>query len=194
MSFWFGKSRRPPGRRPLGVESLESRYAMAALGLGVTVLNDNAGTPGAARTAPLTVGDTFWVQVRAQDIRTAPNTPAGVIGLALNLSWDSDNLQLLNPPTAFAPNTISPSNLITNSFPLIRTVDAYTPAAGHTGFVEPPVGAVPTPAVPSLDNLQAGALPNAGQGMAIGATDPSDPNFGYFSLLRFRAVAVGDDT
>ena len=90
-------------------------------------------------------------------------------------------------PTAFAPNTIAPANLITPDFPLNRRVDAFTPASGHTGFAEPPVGQVPIPATPSLDNLRGASLPLAqigqaigGDGLvvvAVGSVDP-EPTFG----------------
>jgi hypothetical protein len=183
--------KRAVSRRTL-FEALEPRYAPATLGMGIRVLDDNAGVPGAPRTTPIQVGETFWVQVLAEDQRAA--NPAGIIGLPLNLSWDADNLQLLNPPTAFAPNTIAPANLITPDFPLNRLVDAFTPAAGHTGFAEPPVGLVPIPAVPSLDNLRGGSLPIANLGQAIGDNPANPADFGFFSLLQFQALAPGDDT
>lgn len=198
VSQWFGLGREPvrPARASLprrtSFEALEPRYALATLGLGIRVLDDNAGVPGAARTTPLQVGEIFWVQVLAEDQRAA--NPAGIIGLPLDLSWDADNLQLLNVPTAFAPNTIAPANLLTPDFPLNRLVDAFTPASGHTGFAEPAVGQVPIPATPSLDNLRGASLPLAAIGQAIG-DNPADPaDFGFFSLLRFQALAPGDDT
>jgi hypothetical protein len=195
---WFGLGRAPArpaaaaASRRIDFESLEPRYAPATLGLGIRVLDDNAGTPGSPRTTPITVGETFWVQVLAEDQRAA--NPQGIISLPLDLSWDASNLQLLNPPTAFFPNTIAPANLITPNFPLNRFVDAFTPASGHTGFVEPPVGQVPIPAIPTLDNLRGASLPAGMIGQAIG-DNPGDPaDFGFFSLLRFQALAPGDDT
>lgn len=186
-----GARRNPPRRRTV-FETLEPRYAPATLGLGIRVLEDNAGVPGAERTTPIQVGETFWVQVLAEDQRAA--NPQGIISLPLDLSWDADNLQLLNPPTAFFPNPIAPPELVTSDFPLNRFVDSFTPAAGHTGFAEPPVGNVAIPAVPSLDNLRGASLPAGLIGQAIG-DNPADPaDFGFFSLLQFQALAPGDDT
>jgi hypothetical protein len=98
-SRWFGGARAP--QRPARVrasrrtifESLEPRYAPATLGLGIRVLDDNAGVPGAPRTTPLTVGEIFWVQVLAEDQRAA--NPQGIIALPLDLSWDAGNLHCL---------------------------------------------------------------------------------------------------
>src|SRR5688572_4354682 len=61
--------RRAPGSRRAAFEALEPRYAPATLGLGIRVLDDNGGVPGAPRTTPLTVGEIFWVQVMAEDQR-----------------------------------------------------------------------------------------------------------------------------
>jgi hypothetical protein len=198
-SRWLGiglAPARPENRyaapRRTGFEALEPRYAPATLGLGIRVLDDNAGTPGNPRTTPLQVGEIFWVQVLAEDQRAA--NPQGIISLPLDLSWDANNLQLLNAPTAFSPNTIAPANLITPDFPLNRLVDAFTPASGHTGFVEPPVGQVPIPAIPTLDNLRGASLPAALIGQAIGDNPANPADFGFFSLLRFQALAAGDDT
>lgn len=204
--IWFAPrsaARRQPRNKPLvsgrkrrrsTFEALEPRLALATLGLGLRVLDDNAGAPGAPRTAPLEVGDIFWVEVLAEDQRA---NAAGIVSLPLNLSWDSDNLELLNPPTQFFPTPLDPlppaSLLVTSDFPLNRFVDAFAPAAGHTGFVEPP-GTITIPAIPSLGALRGAALPNAGSGQAIG-DDPTDPaNFGFFGQLRFRALEAGDDT
>ena len=173
--------------RPLRFEPLEPRLALATLGLGIRVLENNANnTPGVERTAPLEVGKIYWVEVLAQDIRAG--APPGIIGLPLNLSWDSDNLELLNPPAA--PTTNLTADQLTAEFPLNRAVTSYNPAAGHKGFVEPPGMTITIPP-PNLGGLRGASLPNAGSGDAIGG-DLAD--FGYFSRLQFRALAAGDDT
>jgi hypothetical protein len=178
-------------RRQVMLEALEPRYAPATLGLGIRVLDDVGGTPGGPRTTPLQVNDTFWIQVLAEDQRPVPQTPQGIIALPLNLSWDSQNIELLNPPTSFSPNPIAPAELVTPDFTLNRAVNApYDPLEGHFGFVEPPVGPVPLADPANLIGLRGAALPALGEGQAIGHPG----NVGFFSLLRFRAIAAADDT
>ena len=195
----------PTARRVL-FEPLEPRLALATLGLGIRVREDDNGVPGAERTTPLIVGSSYWVEVIAEDQRAGQQgSPQGVISLPLDLSWDSDNLSSLNPPTTFFPTPLplpapfTAPTILTADLPLGRFVDSFQSANGHTGFAEPPVGAVVPPANPTIGGLRGAALPNAGpgNGQAVGVPrgNPVDPhNVGFFSQLRFTAAAAADDT
>lgn len=163
--------------RTLRLEPLETRHLLATLALDVRFLEDTNGdhVPAKEATGPLTVGQTFWVEVRVQDQRTPPVTPApGVISLPLNVSWDSDAAQFAGPlPIPGTPGGsqgVPPDNpLVTNKFPQQRFVNADLNNRVFAG-------------------LRGMAVPNATPpiGESIGREGPE-----RFSLLEFEAVSVG---
>lgn len=173
--------RRVRGRRPqslrctrLAFEPLEPRQMLAVLGLDVQVLRDDNGSPGAAidqNVDTFTVGDTIWVRVRAEDMRSGGETSVGVIALPLDLTLTNPGLIDFtgNEPADF-PDPIAADNpVLTPNFLLQRFVTNFAP---ETGVIE---------------DLRGGALPALpGNGSAIGVGSPEE-----FSLLQFQAAAPG---
>lgn len=135
------------------------------LGLQLNLYEDAGGVPGnlIAQDA-VEVGDSFFVEIAAQDLR---DVPRGVGGLSVDVSWDVTTLQSLDEP--FDPRAAE-GNLITGDFPLLRsgTVNA---AAG------------------TIEDLGGVSLSAAGQGQPIGLAGPE-----RFSLLHFRALAAADQS
>ena len=161
---------------------------LAELGLDVRVLidNDNDGSPETAVDTtedPLVVGQTFWVQVRAEDVdlRGDPDEPGrepvGVISLSLDLTWpdppnpddaDKEVMQFAGTePPAFPDEIPIENRVVTSDFTEQRFVTSFEPSAGN------------------IQELRGGALPAGGFGAAIGAGEP-----GEFSLLQFLAVGA----
>jgi len=74
--------------------------------------NDN-GQPGDLLQANrLILGESYFVKISAADLRP---TPAGVIGLALDIAWSGAHLEELDDP--FAPSDPA-SPLVTQAFTL----------------------------------------------------------------------------
>jgi hypothetical protein len=145
----------------LHFEPLEDRRMLSVLGVHVNLYADAGGSPGALiADNTVRVGETFFVEVTAQDLR---GVPAGIIGLSLDLGWNAAALEEIDSP--FNP-TGAGSPLLTTSLPITRT-----------GTLDNPSGAI--------TNLGGGSLPAFGLGSAIGAGAPS-----RFCLLHFRADAA----
>ena len=183
-------SRRNPNRLSLihgfapSLELLEVRLTPAIMGLDFQLLSDNNGVPDAVITRlddlthNLNVNQTFWVRVLAWDERGATVTDPGVISLPLNLTWDSSVVTLLTTMPAL-PVPLD-NSILTSSFTLQRAVDPFVPQTANT-----------------ITGLRAAALPNAGEGAAIGTQIPVDTfteanssTNAQFSLLQFKAKAA----
>ncbi len=179
-SAWYGQ-------RQLRFEPLEDRRLLATLEMGFVFRNvDASGGPGTVMTDPATItaGSDFWAELQAKDSRAAEAAPApGIIALPVTVNWgeSSNNGSLTNHtrieyigaapvpganPASFS--VLQNNALISQKFPLQRFVDSN----GSTG---------------SFANLRGGALPNAGQGTAIGTTEPE-----AFSQMKFRAASLED--
>lgn len=99
---------------------------LALLGIGVNLYEDAGGVPGAPiEDRSVAVGDTFFVEITAQDLRA---TPQGVNGLSLDLRWDAAALEVITSP--FNPSDQS-SPLVTSAFRGFRsgTLDESNSAA-----------------------------------------------------------------
>jgi hypothetical protein len=171
-------------RRRLGFEPLEDRRLLASLEMGFVFRHVDAdGGPGSVIADPpaIVAGSNFWAELRVKDSRASATAPApGVIALPVTLNWgvpsngsltNHDRIQYTGAAPVAGPNPASSSvlqdnALITQRFPLQRFVDTD----GSTG---------------SFANLRGGALPNAGQGAAIGTTEPE-----AFSQMKFSAAAL----
>jgi len=155
--------RLPIEHRGYALEQLEERSLLAAttLQIAVNLYEDAGSSPGALiADDTVVVGDSFFAEVVAGDIRT---TPAGIIGLPIDVDWEAAIFEEIDDP--FDP-TDEASPLVTSKFPLMRggTLD------NTTGFI---------------DELTGGSLPNFGMGEAIGIG-----SLERFSLLHFQAAAV----
>ncbi|MFV1979876.1 MAG: prealbumin-like fold domain-containing protein, partial [Rhodothermia bacterium] len=157
---------------------------LAVLGLGIELRQDDGGAPGALfDDRPVSVGETFWIDVVVQDQRSVGD-PEGVISLPLDLVWDPSVITLANDPPLPSPfpDAIPIGDLrVTSNFPLQRFYDAFDAAAG-------PVDLAGLPAAPTFtfDGLRGGAIPAASVGSAIGITEDA------FSQLRFTTVGASD--
>jgi hypothetical protein len=124
------------------------------------LFTNNGGVPGTPIAGNSVVaGQEFFVRISAKDER---GTPAGLIGLALDIDWNSVIFDEADSPF----NPVPVGQIVTASFPLLRggTLDTAT------GFI---------------DELRGASLPGAGSGSAIGVG-----TFGQFALLKFRAKAA----
>ncbi len=171
-------------QRRLRFESLEDRRLLATLEMEFVFRHDANGQPGAVMTEPATIpeGADFWAELRVKDSRASATAPApGVIALPVTVNWGTRSnggslvnhrrIQYTGAAPVTGPNPVSLSVqqnnlLITENFPLQRFVDTD----GSTG---------------SFTNMRAAALPNAGQGSAIGTTEPE-----AFSQMQFRAALL----
>lgn len=133
----------------------------AAIGLTAQLYADNDGQVGSAISAnSLTVGESFFVEIDAQDLRSQPQ---GIGGLSVNVSWNPAVLQEIDQP--FSPTTAS-SPSVTSAFPLFRS-----------GTLDNTAG--------QITDLGGAEFSSSGSGTAIGATGPQE-----FSLLQFTALAT----
>ncbi len=178
----------PSHRRRWGrFESLEARRLLATLGVDIRFLDDNAGSPGAELSTSVLRGETFWVEVRVQDIRD-DDTPEGVIALPLNLSWDPDLFQFVDadstPAEGIDPLPLS-NQWVTDQFPLQRALASF--AADAAAF-DPTAAPATLLDFFNLRGVRGGALPNSGQGAAIGVSTAET-----FSRLQFVAIANATD-
>lgn len=124
------------------------------------LLASNGGVPGSPIAGDSVAnGQEFFVRISARDER---NTPAGLIGLSLDVDWNSAIFDEVDSP--FSPTTAG--QIVTSAFPLLRggSLD------NTTGFI---------------DELRGASLPSGGSGSAIGVGA-----FGQFALLKFRAKAA----
>ncbi|WP_238388561.1 MSCRAMM family protein [Roseimaritima ulvae] len=179
----------PSSRRRFGrFEPLESRRLLATLGVDIRFLADDAGSPGAELQSAVLREEAFWVEVRVQDIRTDLTDPAGVIALPLNLSWDPNLFQFAGADTTPAAG-IDPlplaNELVTDQFPLQRAVASFD--ADAAAF-DPNANAGELLDFFNLRGVRGGALPNSGQGDAIGLNTAET-----FSRLQFVALANAND-
>jgi hypothetical protein len=170
---------------------LEDRCLLANLHLSVQLWTEVGGQKSAMIPAdPVTNefvvgrGSSFLVQVVVDDEPVpadANQVSAGVIGLSLDLAWNTAAVTVISfsgavPP--LAPAAIPLNNpIVTDSFPQLRRVTAFNPIAG-------------------ADDLGGGTLPALDNTMPIGIggcnANPDDKDdCREFSLLRFDAVAAG---
>ena len=147
----------PATGRDFGVHLLA---ATSRITVQMELLASNAGVPGAViANSSVVNGQEFFVRISARDER---NIPAGLIGLSLDVDWDSAIFDEVDSP--FTPATAG--QIVTASFPLLRGGTLNT----TTGFI---------------DELRGASLPSGGSGAAIGTG-----SFGQFALLKFRAKAA----
>ena len=150
--------------RQMRFEPLEDRCLLAVLGLSIQLYQDTTNgsgghVPGAlinTQTSPIQVGQTFFVEVVAEDYN---DTGGGVISLPLNLSWNASVIQYADDLTAIplfpdgipVPSAGSPaSQLVTASFPSDRFATSLEPT-----------GSTPTNATfDGIDGLRARRSPN----------------------------------
>ena len=153
-------NRRTQGRDGTGlrVEQLEARQLLAQYALAVNLYADDGGVPGALiADARIEVGDTFFVEITAEDLR---DEPLGLAGLGLRVEWDPQILEEIDAP--FDPASPD-SSLVTAQFPLFRSGWLYNEAG-------------------CIDSLHGLAFASLGAGHVIGDDGPE-----RFALLRFRA-------
>lgn len=162
-----GVGRRARAR--LQFEALDERAMLAVAGFEFHLYADAGGAPGepiAADAVP--VGDRFFVEITAQDLRTdaaglAGHAP-GIRGLALDVSWDPDVLEVVADP--FDPA----AGIVTERFPLFRG-----------GTLDNEAG--------RIDELQGAMSHASASGQTIGGLGPE-----RFALLEFRALAAVEST
>ncbi|MBJ7899548.1 MAG: hypothetical protein GC158_06440 [Cyanobacteria bacterium RI_101] len=105
----------------------------SSLQIQLNLLTDNGGAPGELISAnQLTVGQTFFVEILAADLR---DNAQGIIGLELDLVWDGLLLEAINfdPTTAVTPNfTVIQGGTLDNGLgTLSGLVGASAPAFGE---------------------------------------------------------------
>lgn len=137
---------------------------LAAANSRITVqmelLSSNAGVPGTPISGDSVAnGQEFFLRISARDER---NVPQGLIGLSLDVDWNSAIFDEVDSP--FDPATAG--RIVTSSFPLLRGGSVNN----TTGFI---------------DELRGASLPSGGSGSAIGVG-----SFTQFAILKFRAKAV----
>jgi hypothetical protein len=133
----------------------------AAVSLQTKLFADNGGQSGGLiMDNSISVGDSFFVEIAAQDLRELPQ---GIGGLSVNVAWNSAVLQEIDQP--FNPASTS-SQLVTPAFPLFRS-----------GSLDNVAG--------QITDLGGVSFRSSGSGQSIGAAAP-----GQFSLLHFRAIAA----
>jgi hypothetical protein len=152
------------------------------LGVDIQFLADDQGSPAAELQGAVLRGESFWVDVRVQDVRDGQSQ--GVIALPLNLSWDPTLFQF-DGDANLTPEGRDPlpidDPLVTSDFPLQRAVASFDAAAGAFDPTADPNTLLD---FFNLRGVRGGALPNFGQGQAIGAGTAES-----FSQLRFTAIA-----
>ena len=157
---------RQPSKKPLRFESLEERRMLAAAAFVASLHQDVGGQPGALISdGTVRVGDTFIVEITAQDMSA---TPVGLRGVGLRIQWDPKALAEIDLP--FDPSDPN-SPLVTQSFPMWRG-----------GTLDNADGVI--------DKLQGTTIgPLFGPGNVIGVSGPD-----IFSVLQFRADAPVQDS
>ena len=133
-------------------------------------------------------GETFFVDVAVADIRADPGeTPAGVIALPLNISYDPSRFTFIgNTNLTSAGNDVLPIDdpIVTDDFVLQRSVGGFDPdAAAFDASADPAT----LSDFFNLTDVRGGALPAASLGSAIGQTTAET-----FSRLAFVAVNPSD--
>lgn len=162
-------SRRSQQRRNFfhqpDMQLLEDRTLLAAeVQIEINFYEDNGGSVGALITDDmLSVGQNFFVEILAGDFRTAGETPAGLVGLSLDIAWGASFLEEIDSP--FNPSNAS-SPLVTSDF-----------VFGRGGTLDNGAG--------TIDELAGGSLPAAGLGSAIGVGQLE-----RFSLMHFNAESA----
>ena len=136
---------------------------LAVIGIGVNLLEDDGGTPGALIAGDtVNVGDTFFAEITVEDLR---DTPQGVNGLSLELTWDADALEVISAP--FDPSDIT-SPLVTSAF------------SGFRGG--------------TLDEANLGAMIDDLRGLGPSQSGIGDNGPERYSLIHFRADAVSAES
>ena len=80
--------------------------------LALNVYEDSGGTPGKAITGgEVEIGESFYVQIAAEDLRDAP---LGIGGLSVDVSWDPDVFREIDLP-------FEPASLVTEDLPLYQS-------------------------------------------------------------------------
>jgi len=153
---------------------------LAILGLDIQLLADVNGNPGSPIDEPVIVGQTFWVEVLAEDRRPAEEQPAGLVGLPLSFYWNPQVIRFIgdspDESAGYNPgqtNVPVPSEsykwLITPKFPLFRFLDDVDQIGGR------------------IKNLRGGTVV---ANDAIGKGGPDDLGQRWFSRLQFEAIGT----
>ncbi|MEQ9411570.1 MAG: choice-of-anchor D domain-containing protein, partial [Fuerstiella sp.] len=126
-----GKNRRGFRAREESVERLEDRTLLTkTLGIEVRLFTDSngadaGGAPGTEIVDDrLNVGDHFFAEIFAGDLRDGSDVAAGIVGLGIDLTWNAAAFQSLNDP-------LDPAAVVTDRLPLVFSNVALDQNAGR---------------------------------------------------------------
>ncbi|MEQ9410077.1 MAG: hypothetical protein RIK87_20240, partial [Fuerstiella sp.] len=113
------KNRRGFRAREGSIERLEDRTLLTkTLGIEVRLFTDSngadaGGAPGTEIVDDrLNVGDHFFAEIFAGDLRDGSDVAVGIVGLGIDLTWDAAAFQSLNDP-------LNSSDVVTDSLPFV---------------------------------------------------------------------------